>query len=108
MAEDASRTEDHDASSIAASPDAEREPKRRRMGGVFQRARVPRRKAACQLCRSRKVKCDSMRPTCGSCSNDGSQCVYVDPPPGQQVYVHSCAPALRLTPLAWTRRRASS
>ena len=74
--------------SLAGVSDAEggREPKRRRVAGsVIQPGRIPRRKAACQQCRARKVKCDNVRPMCGNCQLDGSGCIYVDPPPDQPV-----------------------
>lgn len=42
------------------------------------RALYPRKRAvaACQLCRTRKTKCDNERPTCGSCVNAGVECLY--------------------------------
>ncbi|KAK4652700.1 hypothetical protein QC762_500930 [Podospora pseudocomata] len=39
----------------------------------------PRRSAsiaACELCREKKAKCDSRRPTCGRCLSNGVQCTY--------------------------------
>jgi hypothetical protein len=33
---------------------------------------------ACQICRSRKTKCDNRRPTCGYCSKIGGTCIYLD------------------------------
>jgi hypothetical protein len=41
----------------------------------------PRRKrapTACNSCRSRKTKCDGVRPVCGSCAKLGVQCVVND------------------------------
>ncbi|KAM3416912.1 hypothetical protein BST61_g8500 [Cercospora zeina] len=32
--------------------------------------------AACLQCRSKKVKCDAVRPHCGRCRQRGLQCVY--------------------------------
>ena len=42
----------------------------------------PRRRAlqACQICRTRKTKCDNERPTCGSCNAMGVECSYNDAP----------------------------
>lgn len=42
----------------------------------------PRRRAlqACQICRSRKTKCDNERPTCGGCSMLGVECNYNEAP----------------------------
>ncbi|KAL7785691.1 hypothetical protein V8C43DRAFT_290762 [Trichoderma afarasin] len=31
---------------------------------------------ACELCRSRKVKCDGMRPACSNCKKKRSECIY--------------------------------
>lgn len=31
---------------------------------------------ACSSCRRRKVKCDSVQPTCGPCSEHGRSCDY--------------------------------
>ncbi|OBT72838.1 hypothetical protein VF21_08307 [Pseudogymnoascus sp. 05NY08] len=43
-----------------------------------QPQKVQRRRIACQRCRGRKVKCDNVRPSCGSCVESGRECVYVD------------------------------
>lgn len=49
-----------------------------------QRAMLPRG-AACDLCRSRKVKCDAQKPVCGNCIKsargnlDSLNCVYEGP-----------------------------
>nr|POE63693.1 lipase a [Quercus suber] len=32
--------------------------------------------SACQRCRQKRVKCNSVRPTCGTCLNDGEACEY--------------------------------
>lgn len=38
---------------------------------------VPRpKRIACIVCRRRKLKCDSQRPSCGSCSRLGHDCAY--------------------------------
>ncbi|KAE8396366.1 hypothetical protein BDV23DRAFT_48080 [Aspergillus alliaceus] len=37
-----------------------------------------RRRAACQTCRRRKVRCDNARPTCGFCQGNGMTCVYIE------------------------------
>jgi Fungal specific transcription factor domain/Fungal Zn(2)-Cys(6) binuclear cluster domain len=36
---------------------------------------------ACQFCRVRKIKCDTKKPTCGSCIANNKSCVYVNEPP---------------------------
>lgn len=33
---------------------------------------------SCQLCRSRKIKCDRQQPSCSSCSKAASLCKYPD------------------------------
>ncbi|KAJ4356257.1 uncharacterized protein N0V89_004288 [Didymosphaeria variabile] len=35
--------------------------------------------AACNLCRSRKIKCNNARPSCSACVAASSMCVYGDP-----------------------------
>lgn len=32
---------------------------------------------ACQFCRSRKIKCDTVKPSCGSCVSQSRHCVYL-------------------------------
>lgn len=46
--------------------------------GPTARALYPRKRAvaACQLCRTRKTKCDNGRPSCGGCVNVGAECIY--------------------------------
>jgi hypothetical protein len=34
---------------------------------------------ACNACRSRKVKCDELLPSCGNCSRAGINCITIDP-----------------------------
>ncbi|SPO01821.1 uncharacterized protein DNG_04494 [Cephalotrichum gorgonifer] len=34
--------------------------------------------AACQFCRLRKTKCDTVKPVCGFCRNQKAKCVYAD------------------------------
>ncbi|KAL5421145.1 hypothetical protein PMIN06_007295 [Paraphaeosphaeria minitans] len=51
----------------------------------FQRKRSA---TACQLCRTRKTKCDNNRPICSKCHELGAECIYqdqadVEPPPSQ-------------------------
>ncbi|KAK2806343.1 hypothetical protein FQN51_007387 [Onygenales sp. PD_10] len=36
---------------------------------------------ACQFCRIRKIKCDTQRPSCGSCVSQKRHCIYVLEPP---------------------------
>ncbi|KAL1965612.1 hypothetical protein VTN77DRAFT_5289 [Rasamsonia byssochlamydoides] len=44
---------------------------------VPPRARLPpRSRTGCWTCRSRKVKCDEIRPTCGQCARLGHVCDY--------------------------------
>lgn len=38
---------------------------------------------ACNACRSRKVKCDNARPTCGTCGASGLECEYEPGDPAQ-------------------------
>lgn len=41
---------------------------------------APPKKFACMSCRTRKLRCDSERPTCGNCSKSRSgPCEYVPP-----------------------------
>ncbi|KAG7152258.1 hypothetical protein HYQ46_011912 [Verticillium longisporum] len=62
-----------DATTVANRP---RGPRKRDRGEV-SRADVayPRKRAtaACRLCRSRKVKCNNARPTCGNCSSHNAR-----------------------------------
>lgn len=41
-----------------------------------RRKTTGRRKAACQACSSRKVRCNNERPTCSQCQSTGSKCIY--------------------------------
>lgn len=34
---------------------------------------------ACNICRSRKTKCDNQRPVCGYCRRIGGTCTYLEP-----------------------------
>lgn len=36
---------------------------------------------ACQFCRVRKIKCDTLKPRCGSCIINKRECIYVNEPP---------------------------
>ncbi|KAK0388741.1 hypothetical protein NLU13_4984 [Sarocladium strictum] len=38
---------------------------------------MPRGRAACESCRSRKQKCDEQRPTCSRCQDTGRSCVWL-------------------------------
>ena len=40
----------------------------------------PRKRAvrACQLCRTRKTKCNNIRPICGACNQIDATCIYED------------------------------
>ncbi|KAG8897565.1 hypothetical protein FRC01_011285, partial [Tulasnella sp. 417] len=35
---------------------------------------------ACESCRSRRVRCNGVRPTCSNCDQAEKDCVYVDKP----------------------------
>lgn len=53
--------------------------KKRKISDLSRPKAFPnRRKAACQSCRARKVKCDNKRPCCGFCENSQVECVYLD------------------------------
>src|SRR5690349_1166005 len=49
-------------------------------GSLSVRASFPRKRSstACQLCRTRKTKCDNERPSCSKCRELGSHCIYQD------------------------------
>lgn len=46
----------------------------------------PRKRSAtaCQLCRSRKTKCDNLRPACSKCCELNAECVYEEQTDGAQ------------------------
>lgn len=54
--------------------------KRARDETTRSRMSYPRKRAvrACQVCRTRKMKCNNARPICGACRDAGAQCVYED------------------------------
>jgi hypothetical protein len=70
--------------SPAASKDNERGQKRRRSENDPP-SNLGRRRAACQTCRNRKVKCDLQRPSCSLCeaAGKGDECIYLTEPPKQ-------------------------
>lgn len=39
---------------------------------------APRTSLACNLCRRKKIRCDSGHPKCGNCVHSDSECVYFD------------------------------
>lgn len=41
-------------------------------------ATVKSKRIACLICRKRKLRCDGIRPSCGSCSRLGHECGYND------------------------------
>lgn len=45
-----------------------------------RKASYPRQRAlnACLNCRTRKTKCDNLRPTCSSCARINAECVFAD------------------------------
>jgi hypothetical protein len=51
-------------------------------GRMLSTKDYPRRRAlqACQICRTRKTKCDNERPNCGSCNALGVECSYNEAP----------------------------
>ncbi|KAB8200198.1 hypothetical protein BDV34DRAFT_205348 [Aspergillus parasiticus] len=49
--------------------------KRPRTAGMYQRRRAV---TACLPCRTRKTKCDNIRPACGFCMRHNAQCTYGD------------------------------
>ncbi|PKS06034.1 hypothetical protein jhhlp_007868 [Lomentospora prolificans] len=56
------------------------------MNSTRERAGLPkvsypkkRVNVACEVCRSRKTRCDALRPSCSFCSDIGAQCVYRRP-----------------------------
>ena len=55
--------------------------KRQRPNSSRTDVTFPRKRAitACRTCRSRKVKCNNARPTCGNCEASLASCVYEDP-----------------------------
>lgn len=52
--------------------------KRQRLGKSRTASSYPRKRAlrACQICRTRKTKCNNEKPRCGCCQSLGAQCVY--------------------------------
>lgn len=48
-------------------------------GETTPRIKRKRVSHACNLCRSRKVRCDEQMPTCGNCLRAGAPCVTTDP-----------------------------
>lgn len=72
-----------------SSPGNPRPPKRSRASEVptqRERASVPRVNypkrrvnVACEVCRSRKTRCDAARPSCSFCAEIGATCVYRRP-----------------------------
>ncbi|RKU49158.1 hypothetical protein DL546_008426 [Coniochaeta pulveracea] len=45
-------------------------PRKRKLNGPAQQ------KTSCELCKTRKVKCDRAEPSCGWCARHGRECVY--------------------------------
>ncbi len=84
MALNAGTTSSHTTSRDDADGDTPSS-KRRRLDSspndevAFSQKPASRRKAACQSCRIRKVKCDAVRPTCGICKACDTTCQYTDP-----------------------------
>ncbi|KAL7625419.1 hypothetical protein AAE478_004639 [Parahypoxylon ruwenzoriense] len=65
-----------------------------------QRPRGPRlyhkkSRAGCMRCKQRRVKCDELRPSCGSCSKHAVECVYPGASPVPSVATGRAASATR-------------
>ncbi|OAL54655.1 hypothetical protein IQ07DRAFT_531020 [Pyrenochaeta sp. DS3sAY3a] len=56
--------------------------KKRRINAISHQANFPRKRSvtACQLCRTRKTKCDNRLPVCSKCLELGAKCLYQDQP----------------------------
>lgn len=52
---------------------------------------------ACQFCRSRKIKCDTERPSCGSCVAQRRDCVYKLQAPRERCVIDFVLGLKRLT-----------
>lgn len=72
----------------------EHAPKRQKLS---HRSKTGRRKAACQTCSVRKIRCDGDRPACSSCQTTGSACVYTNEPDTSLTYVPLRLILLKLT-----------
>ncbi|GIZ49572.1 hypothetical protein CKM354_001260200 [Cercospora kikuchii] len=62
--------------------------------------------SACMSCRSKRTKCDSVRPTCGTCAKSGSDCMYDHAPtarPAQQLALPSAPAQQHVTPTSSAR-----
>lgn len=72
------RTEEHAAP--PRLPSATDRSRKRKVppSGLNERTTFPRKRSvtACQLCRSRKTKCNNGRPICSQCLSLNAQCVY--------------------------------
>ncbi|PYH75923.1 hypothetical protein BO82DRAFT_10695 [Aspergillus uvarum CBS 121591] len=51
----------------------------------------PRRRTGCLTCRSRKVRCDEVKPTCANCTRLHLQCTYKTIVPGRVPYRNGSA-----------------
>jgi hypothetical protein len=71
---------------------------------LVQRATFPRKRSvtACQLCRTRKTKCNNDRPVCAKCSELNAQCTY------EEDETSSAAWALSLYTSCWIRALTST
>lgn len=74
------RSEEQAISTSTPKAPASTEATKKRQRSNEIRLSYPRKRAvaACQLCRSRKVKCDNQRPSCTSCRNLKVECTYRD------------------------------
>ena len=63
----------------ADNPQVEQRPAKRAKLTSASFTRRKRAVAACQFCRLRKTKCDTVKPVCGFCRYHNAKCVYVDP-----------------------------
>ncbi|KAJ5618350.1 nitrogen assimilation transcription factor NirA [Penicillium herquei] len=69
------------------------------------KAQQSRSNRACQFCRARKIKCDTVKPSCGSCQTHGRRCIYVIEPPKQR-YLNLLNGCTKLTDKAFRPSRA--
>jgi hypothetical protein len=76
--DDAHRTGISEASAHLISAATKSRKRKLPTTGLNQRATFPRKRSAtaCQLCRTRKTKCNNHRPICSQCLSLNAQCIY--------------------------------
>lgn len=69
--------EDHDHGVLPAVIEAATSPPTRKRTAPRGTASYPRKRAvtACQVCRARRTKCDSKKPSCSFCTKIGAKCI---------------------------------